>query len=211
MFDLSDPAGWDATRATVTDAIATLQHFVDEWQVPLAELRMVVVGAGSAGVGIARQTVAALVAAGQGLLATPGTDESGPLARALRKLADADALGSLGKARRNALWEVRRTPSDQLPLFAFADAAELGHECDAALPAMPLAEEVVADYQTTRLSLKAHPVQFLRATLAADGVLSCADANGRDIARPAHGRIHIGDVRIRFDFTLRHRRLRGHA
>ena len=44
---------------------------------------------------------------------------------ALRKLADADAFGSLGKGRRDALWEARRTPSDQLPLFAFADAAEL--------------------------------------------------------------------------------------
>jgi error-prone DNA polymerase len=96
---------------------------------------------------------------------------------ALRKLADADALGSLGKGRRDALWEVRRTPLGQLPLFAFADAAELGEEPDAALPAMPLAEEVVADYQTTRLSLKAHPVQFLRAALAAEGVLSCADTN----------------------------------
>ena len=96
---------------------------------------------------------------------------------ALRKLADADALGSLGKSRREALWEVRRTPPDQLPLFAFAQAAELGEETDAALPAMPLAEEVVADYQTTRLSLKAHPMQFLRARLAAEGVLSCADAN----------------------------------
>ena len=34
---------------------------------------------------------------------------------ALRKLADADAFGSLGQSRRNALWEVRRTPRDQLP------------------------------------------------------------------------------------------------
>ena len=99
-------------------------------------------------------------------------------AAALRKLADADAYGSLGKGRREALWDVRRTPSDQLPLFAYADAAELGEEPDPALPVMPLSEEVVADYQITRLSLKAHPVQFLRATLASEGVLSCADTNG---------------------------------
>lgn len=45
------------------------------------------------------------------------------------------------------------------------------------LPIMPLSEEVVADYQMTRLSLKAHPMQFLRAALAAEGVLSCAEAN----------------------------------
>jgi error-prone DNA polymerase len=96
---------------------------------------------------------------------------------ALRKLADADAFGSLGKGRRDALWEARRTPSDQLPLFAFAEAAELGAEPDARLPVMPLSEEVVADYQMLRLSLKAHPMQFLRESFASEGVLSCAKAN----------------------------------
>jgi error-prone DNA polymerase len=105
---------------------------------------------------------------------------------ALRKLADADAFGSLGKGRRDALWEARRTPSDQLPLFAFAETAELGAEPDAQLPVMPLSEEVVADYQMLRLSLKAHPLQFLREGFAREGVLSCADANaakdGRRVA-----------------------------
>ena len=96
---------------------------------------------------------------------------------ALRKLADADAFGSLAHNRRDALWEVRRTPPDQLPLFAAAGVPELGAESDAALPAMPPDEEVVADYQTIRLSLKGHPVQFLRAALAKEGVLSCAEAN----------------------------------
>ncbi|WP_068076521.1 error-prone DNA polymerase [Novosphingobium lentum] len=96
---------------------------------------------------------------------------------ALRMLADADAFSSLGLGRRESLWEARRTPSDQLPLFAFADAAELGREPDAALPAMALSEEVVTDYQTLRLSLKAHPMQFLRAALAGEGVLSCAETN----------------------------------
>ena len=95
---------------------------------------------------------------------------------ALRKLADADAFGALGQSRREALWETRRTPSGELPLFAFAKASELGDEAGAALPAMPLPEEVVADYQTTRLSLKGHPMQFLRPRLAAEGVLSCAEA-----------------------------------
>ena len=96
---------------------------------------------------------------------------------ALRKLADADALRSLGKTRREALWEVRRAPPDHLPLFTFIDASELGQESDARLPTMPLPEEVVADYQTTRLSLKGHPMQFLRAAFAREGVLACADAN----------------------------------
>ena len=97
-------------------------------------------------------------------------------ARALRLLADADACRSIGQGRREAAWEVRRMPGgDELPLFAAARARELAAEPDAKLPAMPLAEHVTADYQTTRLSLKAHPMQFLRATLRAEGVLSSAE------------------------------------
>ncbi len=94
--------------------------------------------------------------------------------RALRLLADADALRSLGIDRREGAWEVRRTPSDELPLFAAAGARELGVEPDIQLPQMQLGEHVAADYQTIRLSLKAHPMQFLRADFEAEGVLSCA-------------------------------------
>ncbi|MDV3258493.1 MAG: error-prone DNA polymerase [Sphingomonas sp.] len=96
--------------------------------------------------------------------------------RALRLLADADAMGSIRLSRREALWEARRTPQGVLPLFASAGAAELGREPEAALPFMPLAEEVVTDYQVSRLSLKGHPMQFLRRGFAREGVLSCAEA-----------------------------------
>ena len=68
----------------------------------------------------------------------------------------------------------RRTPDAALPLFAAASARELGEETDLALPAMSEAEHVVADYQMTRLSLKDHPMHFLRDTLDAEGVSSCA-------------------------------------
>ncbi|MGB5077791.1 MAG: error-prone DNA polymerase, partial [Sphingorhabdus sp.] len=94
--------------------------------------------------------------------------------RALHLLADADALRSLGFDRRGGAWEARRTPADELPLFAAADARELGAEPDVHLPAMPLGEHVAADYQTTRLSLKGHPMQFLRKLFSSEGVLSCA-------------------------------------
>ena len=97
--------------------------------------------------------------------------------RALRLLADADACRSLGQDRRQALWDVRRTPSGELPLFAAARARELGEEADPALPPMPLSEHVAADYQTHRLSLKGHPMQFLRPLFAAEGVLSCAETS----------------------------------
>ena len=96
---------------------------------------------------------------------------------ALALLADADALGAIGQGRRDSGWQVRRLPPRQLPLFAALDAPELGVEADMALPPMPLSEEVVADYQTARLSLKGHPLQFLRAELARQGVLSCAETN----------------------------------
>ncbi len=104
-------------------------------------------------------------------------------ARALRLLADADALRSLGQDRREALWDVRRTHSDTLPLFAHANARELAAEPDVALPAMPLAEHVAADYQTIRLSLKGHPMAFLRSVFANEGVLSCAATTGAKAGR----------------------------
>ncbi len=97
--------------------------------------------------------------------------------RALRLLADADAFRSIDLDRRNALWEVRRTPNGELPLFAVARAQELGEEPDIALPSMSRAEHVVADYQMTRLSLKDHPMSFLRDELRAEGIASCAETS----------------------------------
>ena len=97
--------------------------------------------------------------------------------RALQLLADADALNSLKLGRREGAWEVWRTPSDQLPLFAETNADELGEEQDAMLPTMPMSEEVAADYQMTRMSLKGHPMQFLRSVFSKEGVLSCAETD----------------------------------
>ena len=98
-------------------------------------------------------------------------------ARALRLLADADAFGSLGLNRREALWEARRTPSGELPLFAAAKARELGNEPATSLPTMPMSEEVATDYQSFRLSLKDHPMTFIRPALRAENVLSCAETS----------------------------------
>lgn len=99
--------------------------------------------------------------------------------RALNLLADADAFGSVDLGRRDALWAVRRLPDDvPLPLFEAARHAELNAEVDTRLPAMALAEHVVADYQTTRLSLKSHPMALLRPVFSAQGVIS-SDELGR--------------------------------
>lgn len=94
--------------------------------------------------------------------------------RALVALADADAFGSLGLSRREALWEVRRLSDDRpLPLFAASESAELAQEPETLLPRMRDSEQVIADYQHLRLSLKGHPMQFLRSLFARERALSC--------------------------------------
>jgi error-prone DNA polymerase len=94
--------------------------------------------------------------------------------RALILLADADAFRSIGLDRRAALWAVRRLPDDvPLPLFEIATAREQPDENAQPLPLMPLPEQVVADYQTIRLSLKGHPMEFLRAMFEKEGVVAC--------------------------------------
>jgi error-prone DNA polymerase len=104
--------------------------------------------------------------------------------RALRLIADADACRSLGRERRPALWDARRVRQGVLPLFGAAEADELGFEEDARLPPTPMAEHVLTDYQTTRLSLKGHPMAFLRERFAAEGVLSA-----REVAAAKNGSI----------------------
>ena len=98
--------------------------------------------------------------------------------RALILLADADAFRSLGLDRREALWQVRRLPDDvALPLFEAAIAREQPDENAKPLPLMPLPEQVVADYQTIRLSLKGHPMEFLREMFTRERVVPCKDIN----------------------------------
>jgi error-prone DNA polymerase len=110
---------------------------------------------------------------------------SGLPKRALLLLADADAFGSLDLPRRDAAWVVRRLPDDDpLPLFAAAASDDVGEDPSAFLPAMPLGEEVVADYQTLRLSLKAHPMRFLRQLFSGQRAVTCAAVGtARDGAR----------------------------
>ena len=96
--------------------------------------------------------------------------------RALILLADADAFRSLGLDRREALWQVRRLPDDvPLPLFEAATAREQPDEGARPLPLMPRAEQVVADYQTIRLSLKGHPMEFLREMFTRERIVACKE------------------------------------
>ena len=104
---------------------------------------------------------------------------SGVSLATLERLAAADAFRSLGLDRRQALWAVKAlAPGQPLPLFAWAETRDTGPDADVTLPAMPLSEHVVNDYQTLRLSLKAHPVSFLRGRLDGVRARSCAGLKG---------------------------------
>ncbi|MDJ0977455.1 MAG: error-prone DNA polymerase [Erythrobacter sp.] len=99
----------------------------------------------------------------------------------IERLASADCFTSLNLSRRTALWDARSLiAGPDLPLFRAADTRDEGVErCTTMLPIMPLSEEVVADYQTTRLSLKAHPMAFLRPELAERGFVRACDLRNR--------------------------------
>jgi DNA polymerase III alpha subunit len=117
--------------------------------------------------------------------------------RIIERLADADAFGSLGLTRRQALWAAKALgrvgdKDDDLPLFrADAERAPAAAPPQAAaqilapreaavqLPPMPLGEEVVNDYRFLELSLRPHPACFLRADLARRGIVRNEDLRGR--------------------------------
>ncbi|MBS1780262.1 MAG: error-prone DNA polymerase [Bacteroidetes bacterium] len=82
----------------------------------------------------------------------------------LEKLADADAFRSIGLDRRKALWEVAALSDTPTGIYE-GQASESALEKDISLPEMSLPEHVVQDYSATSLSLKAHPVSFVRDAL----------------------------------------------
>ncbi|MGV3459730.1 MAG: error-prone DNA polymerase [Flavobacterium sp.] len=83
---------------------------------------------------------------------------------ALEKLADADAFRSIGLDRRQALWEVSSLFDSPVGMFE-GQPPESDGEVQLELPLLTDAEHVVEDYATTGLSLKAHPVSFVRPQL----------------------------------------------
>jgi len=97
---------------------------------------------------------------------------------ALERLAEADAFRSIGLDRRQALWQVRGLADSVLPLFAAADVGRRPRpelvEVPALLVPMRDGGEVVEDYRSVGLSLRSHPVAFLRATLQKRGMVTCA-------------------------------------
>ena len=93
-----------------------------------------------------------------------------PLA-ALERLAKADAFAGLGVDRRQALWAIRGLGEKPLPLLAGLET----HETPVHLKALAAGREVVEDYRATQLSLRPHPLSFLRGELTRRRIVPCAD------------------------------------
>lgn len=91
---------------------------------------------------------------------------------ALELLADADAFGSIGSDRRKALWDV--STQDHPLSLNIEQQVHADNEKNISLPEMTLGEHVIQDYASMALSLKAHPVSFVRADLNSLRVLSAA-------------------------------------
>lgn len=95
---------------------------------------------------------------------------------ALELLADADAFRSLGLDRRQALWQVTVKEKPK-PVFESREDNIIDEHIED-LPKMSLSEHVIHDYASTSLSLKAHPVSFVRAELTSLGVVRSSDLAG---------------------------------
>jgi error-prone DNA polymerase len=128
--------------------------------------------------GLANIHAAAIVAARGDVPFTSIEDvwkRSGVPLIALEKLAHADAFRCFGHDRRQALWRVRGLGEAPLPLFAAADAREEGREPEVMLRPMSDGREVVEDYRSLQLSLRAHPLSFLRPEFERRRILACGD------------------------------------
>ncbi|MGP1271696.1 MAG: error-prone DNA polymerase [Phycisphaerales bacterium] len=98
---------------------------------------------------------------------------SGASVKSLRCLARADAFGSMDLDRQRALWQIKPLRDEPMPLFERADvSSEAGLD---RLPVISPVDRVLHDYSSAGLSLKAHPLSFLRAQLDERGVTPAGD------------------------------------
>jgi error-prone DNA polymerase len=99
-------------------------------------------------------------------------------------LADADAFGSMGLDRRQALWAIKALGERPLPLFLHAERTapsggnapppDQSREPEVILPAMGAGEHVIADYRHLSMTLRRHPLSLLRERLTPRGIVPCA-------------------------------------
>jgi error-prone DNA polymerase len=129
-------------------------------------------------IGLLRKDADRLTAARGAGFATPHElwRRAGIGSGALEQLAAADAFRSMGLDRRQALWAVKGLGGAPLPLFAALDAGGPEPEgTQAALPAMRDGEHVAEDYATIHMTLRRHPLSFLREEFVQEGMVRAAD------------------------------------
>ncbi len=115
--------------------------------------------------GLGKEDAETLVAArSTSYTSITGIRDRGVSQAALEKLADADAFRSIGLDRRQALWEVSALSDRPIALFS-GQPSESSGEGQISLPLMSASEHVIQDYAATALSLKAHPLSFVREKL----------------------------------------------
>ncbi len=120
---------------------------------------------------------------------------SGARAVALRRLAAADAFGSLGLSRQQALWHARRLRDERLPLFDPLDATAPSEQTP--LPPFCDSLEVRHDYASVGLSLRRHPMSFVREFLRSRGVRVCSDLSDEKRTPPGEWVAVAGLVLVR--------------
>jgi error-prone DNA polymerase len=108
----------------------------------------------------------------------------------LERLAEGDAFAALGLTRRAALWAAKALKAPA-PLPLFGTDGEGGVEPQVALPQMTLGEEVMEDYLSLRLSLRAHPMEVLRPRLAQTQPPSVPACLPNDRLAQARGRVSV--------------------
>lgn len=104
--------------------------------------------------------------------------EAGVSLAALEKLADADAFRSIGLDRRQALWEVSALADRPTGMYQGQSSAGTTEQ-EIQLPGMALGQHVLQDYSAISLSLKAHPVSFIREKLTMLNILSAQDLKNK--------------------------------
>jgi error-prone DNA polymerase len=119
------------------------------------------------------QAVVHAVARGDGLASVEALwRASGVSAAAMMRLACAEAFSSMGLDRQGGIWQAQRLRgSGDAPLFA----APMPPDTTDQLPPMSRCAQVEADYRHAGLSLRGHPMEFVRDALARRGVARCAE------------------------------------
>ncbi|NYJ10917.1 error-prone DNA polymerase [Rhizobium leguminosarum] len=191
----SQPMGFYAPAQIVSDA---RKHDVEvcpicinrsRWDCTLEEVE----GTGRHAVRLGMRLVRGLATADAARIVAARADEpfasvddmwrrSGVPVASLVELAEADAfLPSLRLERRDALWAIKALRDEPLPLFTSAAEREARaiaeqQEPEVELRQMTDGHNVVEDYSHIGLTLREHPLRFLRADLTKRQIVTCAKA-----------------------------------